>query len=396
MGLWVPEVLADKCTSCGVCLKVCPGYSVDFEQLSSRVFGKAPKGDAMGEFLGCYAGYSTDQSLRFNGASGGLVSQILVWALETGVIDGALVTRMSKSNPLRSESFVARTVGEIVEASRSKYCPVAANDALREIIRGKGRFAVVGLPCHLHGIRKAEQVYPELKKKIVLRLGLMCSHMVSYDGTEFVVRKLHVDRNAVEDIAYRGNGWPGSMTVKSSGKTTRIPLVGNWHSYWPIFSSFLFTPRRCTMCPDQMAEFSDVSFGDAWLPEFRSDKVGRSILVTRTEFAEKLLGTMQSENKIVLSQSTEEKVKLSQDVNLTFKKKDFYARLRLLEALGWSLPVYVPRFSGSLSILALVRAVFILFSLKVSSSRRIVSALTRFPFPLFRLYSGIYRVLSKG
>jgi coenzyme F420 hydrogenase subunit beta len=119
----------------------------------------------------------------------------------------------------------------------------------------KGRFAVVGLPCHLHGVRKAEQLFPELKKKIVLHLGLMCSHMVSFTGTDFVVGKLQVKKSDVQDIAYRGSGWPGSMVVKTARVSARIPLVGNWRSYWPVFSSFLFTPMRCTMCPINLRSF---------------------------------------------------------------------------------------------------------------------------------------------
>ena len=178
-------------------------------------------------------------------------------------------------NPLESEAFIARSREEIVAASKSKYCPVAANYALKDIIHEKGNFAVVGLPCHIHGVRKAEQIYPELKKKIILHLGLMCSHMVSFEGTEFYGSKIkHRIRVSVHGITYRGKGWPGAMTVRSSERSVSIPLVGNWRSYWPVFSSFLFTPMRCTMCPDQLAELADISLGDAWLPEFRGDKIG--------------------------------------------------------------------------------------------------------------------------
>jgi coenzyme F420 hydrogenase subunit beta len=49
-----------------------------------------------------------------------------VWgfALEEGIIDGALVTRMKKDRPLEPEPFIARTREEIIEASKSKYCGV--------------------------------------------------------------------------------------------------------------------------------------------------------------------------------------------------------------------------------------------------------------------------------
>ena len=395
-GLWVPKLFLDKCTSCGLCGKVCPGFSVDFESLNLEAFGKLPSDWSTGNCLNYHVGHSNDQNLRYNSASGGLASQILIYALEQGLIDGALVTRMDAAHPLESEAFIARSREDIVAASKSKYCPVAANYALKDLLHEKGRFAVVGLPCHLHGVRKAEQLFPELRKKIVLHLGLMCSHMVSFSGTEFVVGKLNVDKGQVTGIAYRGSGWPGGMKVTSKDGEVSIPLVGSWRSYWPVFSSFLFTPMRCTMCPDQLAELSDISLGDAWLPEFRGDKVGESIMVTRTQFAEDLLINMRSDGKIFLSPTSLRKVKRSQAVNLRFKKDDFSTRFAMLKAANRQVPIFVPGVSGRFSFMAFLRALFIFMSIKLSLNKRVMSVFARFPFPFFRMYSGIYKVLSIG
>ena len=48
-GLWVPKVLLDNCTSCGICGRVCPGYEVDFESLNVKAFGKQPSDRLTGE-----------------------------------------------------------------------------------------------------------------------------------------------------------------------------------------------------------------------------------------------------------------------------------------------------------------------------------------------------------
>jgi coenzyme F420 hydrogenase subunit beta len=125
-GLWIPIILPEKCSGCGICIRVCPGYKVDFEELTKASF--VEKGDMT---YSCYTAHSTDLDLRVNSASGGLASQILIYLLEKGVIDGALVTRMNPAYPLESEVFIAKTVDQVVAASKSKYCPVAANSALK-------------------------------------------------------------------------------------------------------------------------------------------------------------------------------------------------------------------------------------------------------------------------
>src|SRR5690606_36009483 len=114
-----------------------------------------------------------DDNIRYNSSSGGLVTQILCFALEKGIINGALVTKMNKESPLQPQPFIARTKEEIIEASTSKYCPVPANMALKEILSSDvEKVAVVGLPCHIMGIRKAEMKNNLLKNKIVLHMGI--------------------------------------------------------------------------------------------------------------------------------------------------------------------------------------------------------------------------------
>jgi len=126
-------------------------------------------------------GYATDHSMRWTGQSGGLVTALLVFALEEGLIDGAVVTRMSKSDPLSPETVVAESKKEILNASKSKYCPVPLNVAVKEVLKKNGKYAIVGIPCQIHGIRKLEMIESKLKNKIILHLGLFCSHTLSYD-----------------------------------------------------------------------------------------------------------------------------------------------------------------------------------------------------------------------
>lgn len=307
-GTYVPQVDWEKCSQCGICLEVCPGHSVDFGQLNGFIFGNKPVDVSLGYYLDCYTGYATDYDVRYNSASGGLVTALLIFALEEGLIDGALVTRMSKGNPLEPQPFIARTKEEILSASKSKYCPVPANIALEEILEEDGKYAVVGLPCHIHGVRKAEEADSTLKAKIFLHLGIFCIHTPNFLATEFLLWQRGIAKDDVIKIDYRGEGWPGGVSIYlRDGSRIFIP----WFDAWKPLN-LAFFPRRCTLCCDGACELADISFGDAWAPEFSNDKNGTSAIISRTPKGEELLQHMVAKEIIKLNSTTAPKLAQTQ------------------------------------------------------------------------------------
>ena len=395
-GLLLPKVDGDQCTECGLCVKCCPGYAVDFKALNSAVFSVQPKDAFLGNYLECYVGHSNDYDVRFNSASGGVVTQLLIYALEKGLIDGAVVTRMRRDNPLLPESFIAKTREEIISASKSKYCPTSPNEVLKQVLKEDGKFAFVGLPCQIHGVRKAEMNVKGLKEKIVLHIGLFCSHTVNFDGTLFLLRKLGVAPEIVEEIAYRGRGWPGFMFIKvKNGESLTIPYVGGWNAYWPVFSSFFFTPLRCLMCADALAEFADVSVGDAWLKELRDERIGESLVVVRTYAGKNLMELASSHNVISLKPVVSLKLSVSGAGPLQFKKEDLKIRLVMIRKSGQKVPHFnIASSYPRNSLILFARNSFTLFNVKACKSKLFGKLLIYVPFPLFRLYYGVYKFLS--
>jgi coenzyme F420 hydrogenase subunit beta len=337
--IYIPKINDKSCDNCGICYKTCPGHSVDyFKQLNLQIFGKEPDDILIGIYINCYTGHATDYDIRYNSASGGLVTQLLIFALEEGIIDGALVTRMSKKYPLEPEPFIARTKEEIIGASKSKYCPVPANIALKEILESKEdeRFAVVGLPCHIHGIRKAELISEKLKEKIILHIGIFCGTTKSFLGTTFQLKRMRINENEIEEFSYRGEGWPGSLVVLLKDKEKKISEL--YYDYYD--SKFCsFTPWRCTLCSDHTCELADISFGDAWLPELANDKIGTSIIISRSKVAEEILQSMASRRIIELNEIDSGKVALSQGM-FRFKKDQLKARIFFFKLFGKKIPIY--------------------------------------------------------
>lgn len=346
-GVYLPQLNNEKCVNCGLCHRVCPGHEVDFKTLNSEIFGKESESILTGNYLNCYTGHTTSYNIKYNASSGGLITSILIFALETKLISGAIVTRMNQDNPLEPEPFIARTKDEIISASKSKYCPVPVNIILKEVINAKNgeKFAVVGLPCHIHGLRKAQSINSKLRDKIVLCLGLFCAHEDSFLATEFLLNKFGIKENDVRKIEYRGRGWPGSMSIELyTGGMKIIP----YKNYIRIFHSYnFFTPKRCLLCSDATCELADISFGEAWdLPETKKSDTGFSILINRTKYGELILQDAENSGDIKLTGTNIENVVISQRGLIYTKKIGFRLRIAILRLVGKKLPdfnIYLPK-----------------------------------------------------
>lgn len=315
-GVYIARIEEEKCIQCHLCFAVCPGHGTDYNRLNIEIFGKIPENVLIGNYLNCYSGYSTDNSIRYNSSSGGLITQTLIFALEEGIIDGAIVTRMNKDNPLEPEPFIAKTKEEILEASGSKYCPVPLNLALEKVLKTEGRFAIVGLPCHIDGLRKAEKINRKITKRIVLRLGIFCNHSPNFHATKLFLKKMNV-KGDVKKLNYRGEGYPGNLSILTEKNSQSILL----HKYWKFIGSYFFYPERCLSCSNGICELADISFGDAWLPEISNEKIGMSLLVSKTEVGDLLLRKMESKNQISLNRISVQKIVQSQEGMLYIKKK---------------------------------------------------------------------------
>ena len=336
-GIYIPKLKQEKCSQCGLCSDVCPGHSVDFNELNSMIFGEIPNDVYLGSYINCYIGHATNEKIRYDASSGGLVTALLIFALEEGIIDGALVTRMEEGNPLEPESFIARTKEEILSASKSKYCPVTANIALKQILHEDGKYAVVGLPCHIHGIRKAEMVSKKLRERIILHFGIFCGHTPNFKATDFVLWRNGIRRGDIVKMDYRGNGWFGGMSiVLKDGRSKFIPYFDYWDNGFGLY----FFPRRCSLCKDGTCELSDISFGDAWLSELKNDKIGKSIFVTRSGIGESIVQSAKSKGIIEAVECASDKVIQSQANMLDFKKRKIISRFSVSNYFGKSVPVY--------------------------------------------------------
>ncbi|MFQ5706567.1 MAG: Coenzyme F420 hydrogenase/dehydrogenase, beta subunit C-terminal domain [bacterium] len=328
------------CTDCDLCHIACPGEDFDWNGLQMAVFGEVPQDKELGYTREVLSGYANWEEIRQKGASGGIVSAILIALLEKGEIDGAVVTKMDEAHPLQPRVYIARTAQEILAAQQSKYLPVPVGMIIQEIMRNEGRFAVVALPCHIHGIRLAQQKMPRVRKRIVLQIGLVCGFHPSFTNTTFLVRRAGVKNfEEIKEIRYRDDTWPGGFNViKKDGSNNMIHPVQDF--FW---SHALFERERCVTCTDAMAEFGDIVCGDEWRDDgvVRDDyKRGWSYVITRTETGSNVVKKLVAEGILYVEPTHPNVIKSGMMPTINLKKKIAFAAIKIRKWLGLAVPNY--------------------------------------------------------
>ena len=334
-----PIIDTNKCINCGKCVKVCPGIGCNLESLAKKIFPEESlkKDPYMGLFLETYAGHSNDNEIRFHGASGGVLSHFLIYLLEKGHIQGAVVTRFSSSDPMRPEPFIATTREDILSAKSSKYCPVALNGITKKILAFEGKVIVVGLPCHIQSLRKRLEFDKKLSAKVVGLFSIYCSSNRNFFAQKFLLDYYGISKGDVKKFAYRDNGCLGNMNLftKNDQLALDIPFI----NYYGALRSF-FKPRRCLTCVDHYGELADVNFGDIHINPYIEDKVGVSSVVVRNPLYHKLIVQAMQEGVLHLEHVDHQVVNESQKEMLYPKQRKARALMTIDRVLHRKVAVY--------------------------------------------------------
>jgi coenzyme F420 hydrogenase subunit beta len=275
----------------------CSGQEVDFPAIDRFVFeGKGTHHPYFGTYLDLSIGYASDPAVRRRGGSAGVISATLSWLLDKNLIRGALVLGMSREEPWLPRSFIATTPEEILSTAQSKYLVSPVNETLPELEKFDGTLAYVGLPCQVHSIRKLQMAGHPSVEKIKYIIAPYCGLNLHFSSIISFLRS-HGEKNYhdIVDLQFRHGEWPGSMRVEM--KNGKVYLLPKFHANYLIPFHIM---NRCRVCIDLANEFSDISVGDAWAPQYEERGKGFSIVVTRSGQGKKILEKMVQEGVINL------------------------------------------------------------------------------------------------
>lgn len=326
------------CTDCELCVKVCPGDEFDIRQFYKDQYGEvADLTDTHGHFIDSCVAHATDPDIRERSTSGGLVTAILLHMIETKQIDGAVCITSHPEILWKGKPIVARTREEILGAMKSKYAISPTNEVFTELKLIPGRYALVGLPCQIHGYVKAAELDARLRERVVLTVGLFCHAAVEHEGYEIIWDSLgEKTKNAVKftsrigkhpggpHLTYRdGSLYPAYFPNKKGYRPSSIEMINILYR--------LYSPARCLTCFDASAEFADIAVGDPWMapPEDDVDFYdGWSFALIRSERAKKVCDELRSAGKAVIKDVTRKEALACNRMMATEKR---YRAFRIIE-----------------------------------------------------------------
>ena len=264
-GIYLPNLIDTLCDDCGACVHSCPGFALDLANDWSDTLTSVPRleDEYIGDFISILRAYSNDAKRRENAASGGVVSEIVSYLMDTDLVEGAILTRHQPSAPLNAESFIAYNAKEIEQSQKSKYCPSPLNTILKDLIRdpNKGTYVYVGLPGQVHGLRLLQRMYPHLVESIPYVISLFTAHVPSQLATDSILYSRDVKASSVRKIEYRGGGNPGRMRIVLDNEVeVLVPHLSR--IYYGCNFAYYFYPVREWLYFDKMSRWADASCGD--------------------------------------------------------------------------------------------------------------------------------------
>ena len=247
-----PEDCTHGAKGCTMCTRACPRFRTWESEIDTHLFGRERTEDEVaGVALDIVLARATDPAVNTAGQDGGLVSALLVWALEHQLIDAALVSALEgDGTSWRAVPAVARTRDEVLAAAGSRYTYSANTLAYPQAIEaGAEKLALVGMSCQasvpaVMSARKAGKV----ARRLALSIGLLCSK--TFDDAIFPdLFEARYDLRR-EDI----------VKINIKGVFQIWTRDGGYHEV-PLKEGHAWTRQGCLNCPDFAAEHADIATG---------------------------------------------------------------------------------------------------------------------------------------
>ena len=252
----------------------CPGCRVDAVRPSG-----SRRHPTMGSYFGVWEAWASDETVRYHGSSGGALTALHGWLLESGRAS-RIASASVDSEPRRTVPVTITTKEAALAAAGSRYAPVGVLSN-HEVWSSD---AITAKPCEISAIRATGTSARSSGAEHAILLSFFCAGTPSQAATDDLLARLGVSADEpIDELWYRGRGWPGRFTVRTTKAEGSLSYDESWGEVLGPATHW-----RCKVCADGVGESADVVAADLWRVDERGYPVftegpGSSALIARTE-----------------------------------------------------------------------------------------------------------------
>ncbi len=322
---------------------VCPfaSHQVNENDLARKYFKNLHHDDHLGYVRKTYVGHVIERDYRQKGSSGGLVTWLTDELLKDNRVDFVLHVKETGRIHPRFQYDTSASHEEARKGRKSKYYPVSMDEVLRFVRNNEGRYAIVGIPCFMKGIRLLQEAEGVFAKRIKFLISIFCGHLKTTHYSKALISQFGVKDDEVKHVDFR-HKMPGR---KVTDYGTRIVLNNGKEMVKPNKELFgtdwgwgLFKLKACDFCDDVVGEVADISVGDAWLPEFEHDWQGTNAVITRNFDLDRLVTRAAGQGRLHLQEVEPGRITESQFSGFRHKREGLAYRLYSEQKKGHWIP----------------------------------------------------------
>jgi coenzyme F420 hydrogenase subunit beta len=238
---------------------VCPGTHVD-GAVAGAQSKDAPTDLIWGPAEHLAIGYASDPDVRYRGSTGGVLTALGQYLLESGRAKFILHVAASKTAPMRSERRLSFDAAAVLDAAGSRYGPAAALIDFTSILDRAEPFALIAKPCDVSAVRNLARFDPRVDRYMRYALALVCGGASELTKSREILDEFGIVEEELSLFRYRGHGNPGPTRLETKdGRSFELTYQQMWadESTWRIQS-------RCKICPDAIGESADLVASDVW------------------------------------------------------------------------------------------------------------------------------------
>jgi len=267
----------------------------------------------IGPFKEIIIARSTDEMIKEKAQYGGSVTALLIYALEKGLIESAILT--DRGNEISPTGTIARNRDDILSCAGSRYTASAGLAALNRAAKNnEKKLGVVGLPCQMEVLAKTKRMEPDGKERsdlLSLKIGLFCTWALDYRKIDTYLQDIWI-RGTIKK--YDIPPPPSQLFhIRTEKGLTELPL----EDIRP------FILKGCSLCQDMTAEWADLSVGTVEGME------GWNTVIVRNDLGSTLIDGAVKDNILEIDSLPEENFNHLKEASLNKRNRGVQAKEEL-------------------------------------------------------------------